>query len=210
MSSSDSIKPLTLVDLQQEAPPAPVEDFCVQTEFPRILSEAQRIPTPDEAYRNGLSEGEQRGREAALKELQPEIEELRRATSALVSVRSQRLEQAESDLVEVAVDLARRILHGELTQDGDVVLRMARACIEEASHEGELTLRVAPQDLELVRAHLPEFEPELSEGSVCVQADAGLERGSVVLETPRRCFDGRPERILQQVVATLEAEATDP
>ena len=118
-----------------------------------------------------------------------------------------RLEAAESDLLDVATEVARRVLRGELEQSEDVVLRLARSCIEEAKSEGALVLRVSPGDLERVRAHLPDLEAELADGEIRLQGDPAIARGCVVLETARGCYDGRPDRILDDARLRAEVEA---
>jgi flagellar biosynthesis/type III secretory pathway protein FliH len=206
MSSSDYLKHLTLVDLQQAVPPPATEDFTPQSEFPKVQSGRTPETTPEEAYRNGLAEGEQRGRAAALKELEPVLDELRSLTASMTAVRRERLADAESELAGVAAEAARRILHGELEQADDIVLRMTRACIEEAAEECGLVLHVAPSNMTLVRTHLPEFELDLAEGSVQLQANPSLSAGSVILETSSRCYDGRPERIREHAIRQVNVE----
>ena len=203
MSSSESLQKLSLIDLQQEVPPLGGASFEPVTTFERVESQRTVRVTPEEAHKNGLAEGEQLGRAAALKELEPVIEELRSVVAALGSVRQQRLDEVEGDLTELSANIAKRILHSELSESSDLVLRMTRACIEEAKRDGPLRLHVAPENLELVRTHLPEFELDLTEGEIQLLPDPTLERGSVVLETPRRCFDGRPVRVLEQAVEQL-------
>jgi flagellar biosynthesis/type III secretory pathway protein FliH len=206
MSSSEYIRRLSLVDLQQEAPPPLTPDFSIHSEFPRTEIGRSTEATPEEAYRNGLAEGEERGRAAALKEIGPVLEELRSVTSSMASVRHQRLADVEDELAQVAARAARRILHGELEQADDIVLRMARACTEEAKDEGSLVLHVAPADAELIRTHVPELELDLADGAIQIQPDPLIQAGSVVLETPIRCYDGRPERILENAVQQLRAQ----
>ena len=206
MSSSEYFRRASFVDLEQEIPASPREDFTEQTDFPRLARTAQLELTPDEAYRNGLTEGEERGRTAAIKELEPVLAELRTLAVSMSAVRAERLNAAEGDLIQVATEITKRILRGELAQSEDVVLRMARACIEEAQGEAPLILHVAPDDVEMLRTRLPELELDLADAAVQVQADSSLEPGSVVLETPLRCYDGRPQRLLRQAEQRLGAE----
>ena len=206
MSSSEYFRRAAFVDLQQDVPGPSPQDFSEQTEFPRLARTAQIELTPDEAHRDGLTEGEARGRAATLKELEPVLAELRSVTQSMIAVRQERLDAVESDLVQLATELAKRILRGELAQGEDAVLQMARACIEEAKGESPLILRVAPGDIEILRAHLPELELDLADTSVQLRADALLEPGSIVLETALRCYDGRPERLLRQAEQRLGTE----
>ena len=207
MSSSDSnyIRRPELTDLAKGDPPRREQDFRTAVDFETLESPVARELTQDEAYRNGLAEGEQLGREAALKELRPVLEEFQAVAQSMTRIRAQRLRDAEAEFVQVATELARRILRAELAQNADAVTQLAQACIAEAADEGPLTLRAATEDVERIRAYFAELELDLAEDGVVLVADAALEPGSVVLETPLRAYDGRPERILAAAAQRTEA-----
>ncbi len=206
MSSSEFLRRPELVDLNEsDAVPTP-QAFEERMEFERIEPGPAREITPEQAYKNGLHEGEQIGREAAHKELQPVLAELQAVATAMARVREQRLEELEGELLGISSEIARRILRGELQQPGDVVVRMARTCIQEIRDEGGAVLRVNPRDLELIRVHLAELETELAETSIRAEADPSVTRGCVLLETPTHCYDGRPERILDAALQKLQAQ----
>lgn len=207
MSSSETLEGIELRDLQTEAPAAPTrEEFAEIRDFEHMSTAPVPLPSREEAFRDGFAEGEMVGRQAALKELEPVIAELRTLAAALGSVRVQRLAEAESDLIDVACEVTRRILHGELAQDGDTVVRLARACVREAADDGPLVVRAAAEDLDLLRTHAPDLEVDLAEGEIRIEPDPSVERGGVVVESRRRCYDGRPERILRDVAERLGEE----
>ncbi len=196
MSSSDLIRRPSFVDLRTQDPEVAPGQFEEVIAFERIDRDAARELTPDEAHRNGLAEGEQIGRDATLKELSPVLDEFRAVAKSMAIVREQRLMDAEAVLVEAATEIARRILRAELQSDPEAVTRIARECIAELGDDGVGVLHVAPGDLERVRAYLPELELDLTDGRIQVQADPALSPGDVVLHTPARVYDGRPERLL--------------
>ena len=206
MSSSDSTRPLPLVDLDRETPPPAPEDFIEQVEFDRIETVAAQPQTPEEAYKAGLAEGEQLGRTAAAKELEPVVAQFQELIRALGHVRARRLEETERELTDLAIEIARRVLHGELQTETDAVVRLARACIQEAKEEGPRTLRVNPADLELLRTHLPELELDMADEQLRVEPDPRIPSGGVILETPRACYDGRPHRLLEGLRQRLGTE----
>lgn len=204
MSSSDFLRRLELVDLNTSDAEPPPREFEERHEFERIERGPVREISPEQAFKNGVAQGEQIGREAALKELVPVIDAFHSMAASMAAVRSQRLDELESDLVDVASEIARRILRGELQQQGDVVVRLARACLDEARGEGDGVLHVNPRELELVRIHVAELEAELADAAIRVEPDAAIEPGCVVLETPRRCYEGRPERMLDAAREQLQ------
>jgi len=207
MSSSERVAPARLPRLATDALPVRRDEFTSSGSFTRAAPSKAPPLSAEEAYQNGLVEGERRGREATMKELEPARQELQALERSLAFARRERIEQAERELTDVAVEIARRILRGELAQGSDVVVRLARSCIEAAREEGGvLTLHVAPPDLDLIRTHLPELEVDLADCSLRVVPDAAIARGSLVLETARRCYDGRPERILDAHARSLGRE----
>jgi flagellar assembly protein FliH len=195
---------VALPDLRGELRPPPAPAFEPGS-FEAIAARAPRL-SADDAYAQGLAEGERRGRDEAVKELVPVIAELREIARALGSVRSRRLAELERELVDLACELARRVLHGELALGGDAVARLARALIEAAADEERLVLRCAPSDVDLLRAHATELELDLADGGVQLAPDATLAPGNVVLETARRCYDARPERVLAAARAKSRVE----
>jgi flagellar biosynthesis/type III secretory pathway protein FliH len=203
MNSSEFLRRPELADLREsDAAPTP-RLFEERTEFERLERRPVREISPEQAFKNGLAEGESIGREAALKELAPVADELRAVASSMAQVREQRLEELETELLRIATEIARHILRGELQQPGDVVVRLAHTCICEARDEGSAVLRHHPGDLELIRVHLSELEAELTEAAIRTEPDPAIERGCVVVETPNRCYEGRPERILDAALEQL-------
>ena len=62
-----------------------------------------------EAYQRGFSEGQKIGQEQAAAELQPLMDRLSRSLADLASVRSRVRKTAESDLLKLAIAVARRV-----------------------------------------------------------------------------------------------------
>jgi flagellar biosynthesis/type III secretory pathway protein FliH len=208
MSSSERVIPVRLVDFARHKPEARKVAFVAASTFQHLNQASAELPTVEQAYERGLAEGEVRGRAVAVKELAPVLERLEQLAHALAHAREERVAAAEQDLFDVATQIARRILHGELQQAGDAVLRMARAAIDEAKRgEDPLVLRVAVADAQLLRAHWHELELDLAEHRLQLLEDPRIEAGGVVLETAGRCYEGRPERILQAAVQRAREEA---
>jgi flagellar biosynthesis/type III secretory pathway protein FliH len=208
MSSSERPQPLRLVDFGLSPRPEPRgKTFTPASDLAQLG--APRPPAPDleEVRAQALAEGEARGRAAARKELEPALARFEELLESLAQARAQRIAAAEQDLLDIAAELARRILHGELQQGGEGALRMARACLHEAAaSEGALRLHVAPADAELLRAHLPELQLDLAERSLELVVDAGMSPGGVVVESAGRCYEGRPERVLAALAERARGE----
>ena len=201
MSSSEPTA-FELPDLRQPERAQSGRAFVETNDFQHVESSAVRPRTAEEAYADGIAEGEARGRAAMQKELEPVLEELRAIGQAMAAVRSERLAQTETELTELAAQITRRILTAELSQNPDAVVRLAQACVDEArERDGQMRMRVSPGDLERVRVHLPELQLDLVDGSIELTADPELSPGDVVLEAAERCYDGRPGHRLRRALA---------
>lgn len=178
-------------------PAAPQADPAGQV-LERMLAEreaqwrAEAEAARREAYRQGLEEGRRQAAaqwDAALQRLARSLEEIAGCKPRL------RLE-AEREVVELALAIARRILRRELQVDPEAVLGLVKAAMEKASQREITEVRVHPAHAPLVRAHLERIgAPEALE----VRADPALEPGAVLVETARGLIDASIETQLDEI-----------
>ena len=134
------------------------------------LDEAER-DAEQKAHRSGYSAGYAEGRSAAASELE-RLQALLNATQLAVA----EVEQGfASDVLDLAIDLARQVIRAELFARREALLpvvREALACLHETAVNPKLLLH--PSDVELVRAHLGE---ELRVGNWQIMEDHLIEPG---------------------------------
>src|ERR1035438_2056341 len=70
-----------------------------------------------EAHEAGLREGEAAGRQRAAAEVQPVIDRLARCIEEIGGLRARLRAEAESDLIQLSLAIARRVLRRELAID---------------------------------------------------------------------------------------------
>jgi flagellar assembly protein FliH len=104
--------------------------------------------------------------------------------------------QMEEDLVRLAIVVARRILHRELTVDPEALLGVVKAAVEKIESRELNRIRMSAADAPVLqqilsRASLPE--------RVQLVPDSGLERGSVILETTRGILDSSITTQLEEI-----------
>lgn len=158
----------------------------VQLDQQREL-EAFREQVQQEAWQAGFAagkaEGELQGYHQGMERAQTESELKQQQTlSALndlfqqVTLSFELLDDAVSNrLIQLALEIAHQLTGEEVTHDARMVLTQVKQLLaQEALLTGPLTLKVNPQDLNLLVGQLP----SLSENSRCeIEADAGLARG---------------------------------
>ena len=145
-----------------------------------------------EAYQRGLVEGEAAARAA----LQPILDRLAHSVDALAGLRGRARREAEGDLLRLAIAIARRILHRELSVDPEAVSGLIKVAIEKLQAQEIHRVRVHPDlDAAVRRA----IENLAAGRSVHVVADRGRLPGDVVFETERGKLDASVETQLQEI-----------
>jgi flagellar biosynthesis/type III secretory pathway protein FliH len=122
-------------------------------------------------------------------------------------IREAKLAELDAAVVEVAVEIARRILGRELTASPGTVVDVARRALRVASGCGDIVLRAAPEDAAALREAEGVLRRLVERGSLSVVEDAGLGRGEVVVESSGGRVDARIDAQLDSFRRALQAEA---
>ena len=148
-----------------------------------------------ESYQRGFSEGRTVGHDQAAAELQPVMDRLSRSLADLASVRSRVRKTAESDLLKLAIAVARRVLHRELTLDPGSIEGLIRVALEKLESRELCRVRVHPDQEPVIRTLLARF----SAAPVELIPDPTLQCGDVLFETAHGTLDGSIEAQLQEI-----------
>ena len=155
----------------------------------------QRDEADTESYQRGFSEGRAIGRDQAAAELQPVMDRLSRSLAELASVRPRVRKTAESDLLKLAIAIARRVLHRELTLDPGSIEGLIRVALEKLESRELCRVRVHPDQEPVIRTLLARF----SAAPVELIPDGTLQCGDVLFETAHGTLDGSIEAQLQEI-----------
>ena len=148
-----------------------------------------------ESYQRGFSEGRNIGHEQALAEIQPVMDRLSRSLADLATVRSRVRKTAESDLLKLAIAVARRVIHRELTLDPGSIEGLIRVALEKLESRELCRVRVHPDQEPVIRTLLARF----SAAPVELIPDPALQCGDVLFETAHGTLDGSIEAQLQEI-----------
>ena len=150
--------------------------------------------------KQAMESGFQQGQAAALKTLEAPLkqamERMVKQIQELVGVRKRLRREAEADLVRLAMEIARRVLHRELSADPEAILGLAKAALERIDARDVLQVRAHPEDTRILETCLADLGyPKRIE----VMADQHLERGAIILETSRGQLDASADTQLQEI-----------
>jgi flagellar assembly protein FliH len=161
------------------------------TVFPPSSGGAKRPAVDTEqsirqAHQQGYDEGLAAGRQAVAGQIEAMQTKLARTIEEITGLRPRYRHEAEQDTVGLALAVARRILHRELTVSPDALLGLVKAALAKMDAREVNQVRVSRQDAPMVLAF---FEKMGVPHRIEVVADPGLAPGSVVLESERGTLD---------------------
>ncbi|MGD0435055.1 MAG: FliH/SctL family protein [Bryobacteraceae bacterium] len=187
-------------------PVPPEADAFPAAAYPALSGSAPVGRTPEQTGAAGLGpraahqQGFQEGQAAARKELAGQLEAMNtrvaRSIEELSGLRQRFRHEAEEDVVALALAIARRILHRELTVAPEALLGLVKAALEKIEVREVHSARVSRQDAPMVQQFLEKMGlPRRVE----VIADPGLERGAVILDSARGMLDASVETQLSEI-----------
>lgn len=131
------------------------------------------------------------GYRAGLEEAKHDIEVLREHLSNFVSAKKEVFEYIAPDILEISVDIARKIIKKELEQDPEAILGMILEVMDNLSKdETKITIKINPMQSDLVREELPKVLSQRGiDARINVVADENMESGGCLIQTSNGIID---------------------
>jgi len=136
------------------------------------------------ARRQAFGEGEAQGRAQAHRELEPVLAKLARSLEDVANLRPRLREEAESDVVQLSLAIARRILHRELSLEPEAIQALVQVALDRLAKQEIYRVHIHPAQEQAVRAALA-----VHHSAVQVAVDPRLEVGALMFETNRGKMD---------------------
>jgi flagellar assembly protein FliH len=143
------------------------------------------------AEKAALERGRHEGEEAARAAMAPVIERLNASLAEVVALRPELRRRAEKDTVELALKIAKRVLHRELSVDENALNALARVVFDRLARMESWELTVHPRFADSVRATLPV--------NARIQSDDACELGTLRV----RYEDGTIDASVDQQLAEI-------
>jgi len=175
------------------APPA--MPIAVNPEDPE--REAERIIREARARAADI---ERQAREAGRMQMQAEIaaevsrlvdpwrEQLTNTLEEIAGLRATITAQAERDLVQLALEIARKVVHREVSIDGEIVMTLARIGLTRGHSRTPATIHLHPDDFAYVNQHR---ERLVSGQTLELVEDRSIMRGGCLVRTEMGDVDAR-------------------
>ena len=204
-------EPFLLEQLEPTAAVPDVEDLLAVVAAARAEADAIREQARAEGLALGRAEGAAAAREEALAQLAPAVQALSAAAEALVHERAQLADRTEERAVELALELADKVVAGAIEAQPARVVDVVRGALRCLIERERLQVLVHPDDLALVRESMAGLASELGGiEHVEVQEERRVGRGGAVVRTADAQVDASLKTKLERAREVVAAELRDP
>jgi flagellar assembly protein FliH len=149
-----------------------------------------------EAHAQGYLEGESAGRGQAAAETRPAIERLARTIEEISGLRGRLRREAEADMIQLAMAVARRVLRRQLAVDPEALHGLVLGALEKLEGQEISRVRIHPAHAAVVAACLEQYAGGTR---VEITRDSSREVGAVIFETQRGNLDASIDSQLQEI-----------
>lgn len=149
-----------------------------------------------EGYAKGLAEGQAQS--------QDEIARFQALLAALSERWGDIFKTADLDMTQVALAVARNIIGAVADAHSNLVIEAVRDSLKMLKDKSRITLRIHPDDLEIVRSHRSQWlETYERIDTLVLEADPKVVRGGCIVETPSGDIDAQIDSRLDKLRSAL-------
>jgi flagellar assembly protein FliH len=139
--------------------------------------------------------GRQQGTREAHAEMQPVMERLNASIADIIAMRPDLRRRAERDVVQLALMIAKRVLHRELSVDKEALTAIARVAFERLTRSESYRVTVHPQFAAAVTAVLPPSHA----ARVNIDADPNCAPGTLVIHSAEGVIDASVDAQVEEI-----------
>ena len=145
------------------------------------------------------------GYEEGLKKAKSDIEELNNSLNQFMSAKQEVFEYIAPDILEISVDIAKKIIKQEISQDPQILFNTIVDVLKTLSkEEAKVTLRVNPAEVNNIKQAVPELlELAGIDTKVVVLADEEVSEGGCLVTTTNGIVDATIETRIAVVSKAL-------
>jgi len=181
----------------------PLRDVCLLSGAPGQDWQTFLQERESAAFENGRREGERALSEQLIHQRNETIELQRGILESLQRTLPQVAREAESSLIEIALESAKKIVAG-MPVDPAMVEAVVREALRQAEDTAEIVIQLNPEDLALLRQHQSPLLNGVPEtGPLRFIHSNEISRGGCIIQTRFGLIDARRETKCEQLRQSL-------
>jgi len=178
-----------------EAAPDPENAFGAEPASPLRENKAQAEAEIEAAKKEAFEAGRQQGERQARASLEPVLERLNASLGEVLAMRPELRRNAERDVVQLALLIAKRVIHRELCVDEGALTAIARVAFEHLSRSESYRVTVHPRFAGGIAAVVPASHA----GRVHIESDPGCAPGTLVVHSSEGLIDASVDTQLEEI-----------
>ncbi len=156
-----------------------------------------------EAYQKAFAAGQQSGLQMGEKKTEVVIKRLSRSLEEVATLRERIIKAAERDLVELSIEIAKKLVHREIQIDEKIIATLVRVALERLTVKSGIQVTVNPLDADILNSELKDLLGE--DGPVKLKTDEKLRRGDCLVESDYGSVDARISEQFKEIEEGLLA-----
>ena len=167
-----------------------------------IVAEAEKKArqVEHEAYEKGLDRGREEGYETGADEVKRIIDRLHVILNKAIDRRNEIIEESESQLVELVLQIAKKVIKVISENQKNVVVNNVVQALRRLKQKSDVTIRVNIQDLQVISDHAREVTRMIEKvGNITVAEDTTVDPGGAIIETDFGQIDARIASQLREI-----------
>jgi flagellar assembly protein FliH len=189
--------------VQSSGPPSSAS----QQEEPQAQAAVETPPpAPDlaqiekSAYETGFRQGEKAGMAIAEKKIEASLRRYAEAVVEIGKLRKELYHQVEREVVKLAVEVAKKIVHREIQVDREIIQTLVKVALGHVAEKSAVTIHLHPVDYNYILEHRAELSSGAEDGrEVVLLADKSIDRGGCLIQTECGDIDARIEEEFREV-----------
>lgn len=172
----------------------------------RRIDDRNLVSRAQEESENIKKSAFEEGYRIGLEKAGTDIADFREEFSKFMSARKEVFEYIAPDILEISVDIAKKIIKKELELDPQIIINTIIDVLKTVSkNEPKVTLRVKPQAVQFIKDTLPSITYQYGiESKINIIADPAIEEGGCIFQTGNGIVDASIDTQLEIIKKALE------
>ena len=168
------------------------------------ITEQARKEGYKEGYDEGFAQAFKKGEEEAKKEFSPLLETIQNLIEDLSIFREKMYPKLEREMVELVVNLTKKVIHFELSTREDSVIEMIQLAVQSVLDKESMVIKINQDDKSYAESFRPELHHMYGEiKNITFEAHSGIARGGCVIESNFGIVDARLEKLDERIETIL-------
>jgi flagellar assembly protein FliH len=182
--------------LGDSAVPSAVENDEVGRLQARIFQLEEEVKNGPASYEAGLRDGDQKANKQAESRIREQAEGFANSVAEIGVLRRRLVDESEAEVVRLSLEIAKRIMHRELSVDPSALNGLVKAALEKLRAQDIYKIRVHPGLENLVKAALDTLAPGRR---IDLAVDPSLGRGGIVFDIACGTLDASIDTQLREI-----------